>query len=177
MKSKFCFIRNPQWPQAGDFIYQVWVGSSLREFAKLKLVEEYCKDVGFYFEKWCPDVDAKIDDAKRRFRVKSNPIAHPFNIASVTISQLFEMIIDDSLVKFESEHATTEATRWQMLHHTISYYQSQTKSPCNTTCSPCSRKYLSLRERSERLNAAISVLAIVALLYLDAFISYIFNWF
>ena len=176
MKSKFCFIRNPQWPQAGDFIYQVWVGSYLSEFTKLTLVQEYCKDCGLYFEKWSPQVDSHLDKAKARFRLDANPFASPFRSASVTISKLYAMIIDDSFAKFEKNLPITQAEKWMQFHHSLSYYQSLSKTNVLRNAYLPRRKNLSSRNRVEGQKALFCTICIIILIAIDAVVSNFMNW-
>lgn len=176
MKSKYCFIRRVGELEPNDVIYQVWVGSYLSEFTKLTLVQEYCKDCGLYFEKWSPQVDSHLDKAKARFRLDGNPIANPFRSASVTISKLYAMIIDDSFAKFEKNLPMTPSEKWMQFHHSLSYYQSLSRPNVLRNAHLPRRKNLSSRNRVEGQKALFCTICIIILIAIDAVVSHFMNW-
>lgn len=176
MKSKFCFIRSQGKMQPDTVIYHVWVGSSLRETAKLALVEEFCKDVGYYLEKWSDVVDYRLDQERGRFSTSGNSIADPFKSASVTISELYTMIIDGTLEMFEADIVLKSTEKYKLFFHTNKYHQSINKSDVIRHASPSGRKNLSLLKRNVALRAAICVAGIIGLVILDAIMSNILIW-
>lgn len=159
-----------------DVIYQVWVGSSLREQTKLTLVEEYCKDCGLYFKQWSPLVDSALNQAKSQFRKSGNVISNPFRSVSVSISELYRMIIDDSFVTFESKIVMSRFEKWMRFNNTLDYYSTHHNLKCNTSCHPSRRLYLSLDKVSESSKAALCVLGVILLCAADILVSYIFNF-
>lgn len=176
MKSKYCFIRRVGELEPGDVIYQVWVGSYLSEFTKLTLVQEFCKDCGLYFEKWSQQVDSHIDKAKARFRLDANPVASPFRSASVTISKLYAMIIDDTFASFEQNLPMTQAEKWMQFHHSLSYYQSLSRTNVLRNAYLPRRKHLSSRNRVEGQKALFYSLCVAVLIIIDAVVSHFMNW-
>lgn len=147
MKSKYVFIRN--WPciNAGDFIYHVWVGSSRREQAKMLLVREFCKDCGLYFKLMAPQVDVDLEEIRNRFRKPTNVLANPFRSASVTISQLYQMIVEDSLGAFEENQVESPSSLWWNFHNDPNYIKSINQRKVLQHASPSERKNLSPRKR------------------------------
>ena len=176
MKSKYCFIRRVGELEPNDVIYQVWVGSYLSEFTKLTLVQEFCKDCGLYFEKWSPQVDSHLDKAKARFSLDANPIASPFRSASVTISKLYAMIIDDSFATFEKNLPMTPSEKWMQFHHSLSYYQSISKTNVIQNAHLPRRINLSSRNRVEGQKALFCTICIIILIAIDAVVSHFMNW-
>lgn len=176
MKCKYCFLRHPQCTNAGDYVYCVWVGSSLREQTKATLVEEYCKDVGLYFHKWSCLVDSALEMAYHRFQDHRNKLSRPYIILQVNISVLYQMILDDSLDAFEKRSVLDESEKFQRFWNTSEYSIQRNKSLCNTSCHPQRRKYLSDANRSEDYKAAMALLGILGLFLVDAAISGILNW-
>lgn len=176
MKSKYCFIRHGGNLNPGDVIYQVWVGSYLSEFTKLTLVEEYCRDCGLYFQKWSVEVDSHIDKAKARYRTDGNPLAHPFRSASVTISKLYALIIDDSFARFEASLPTTRFELWLQFNHRVEYYQSLNRSNVTPSAILTRRKHLSHRNRVEGQRALFCLILIIMLIAIDAIVTNLFNW-
>lgn len=143
MKSKYCFIRNIANLDVGSFIYLVWVGSSLRELTLLSKVEELCKSKGFYFMRWSCLVHSRIDTISGRFQKNGYAIACPFHYASITLSELSSMILDNSFESFESSIEMTAAEKWYRYHHNLDFIQSQNRISVLRHAYPHERKYLS----------------------------------
>jgi hypothetical protein len=143
MKSKYCFIRNLPNIDVGSFIYHVWVGSSLRELTLLSKVEEQCKSKGFYLRRWTCLVHSRIEKISARFVKNGYAIACPFRYASITLSELSSMILDNSFDSFESSIEMTAAEKWYRYHHNIEFIKSQNKISVLQNAYPRRRKYLS----------------------------------
>ena len=146
MKRLFWFVRNLNGFGSDDVVYKVAVGSSIREQAKLTLVQEYAKDCGMYFKV----VD---DDSDRSIRLLANSLfrGSSFSMlylrrANVSIDDLYSLIIDDSFDSFEKSvsFSRNHARLLSLLSPSSFWYQNQ--SPSNTICQPYRRKYLSHRE-------------------------------
>lgn len=176
MKSKYCFLRSHGNLSPGDVIYQVWVGSYLREFTKLKLVQEYCKDCGLYFERWSPEVDSRLYKEKSRFCSDGRQFTSPFLSASITIDKLYAMIIDDSFESFEKSLNLTPFEKWCRYRQTIQYCQSINKSNVLHHAYPHVRKNLSLRNGNEVYKAACGLVGILVLIVLDILMTNLMNW-
>lgn len=176
MKSKYCFLRSGGELKPNDVIYQVWVGSFLREFTKLTLVQEYCKDCGLYFEKWSPMVDSHIDQMKSKYMASASQTTSPFLSASITISKLYAMIIDDSFDSFERNLMLTQFEKWCRYRQTISYVQSINKTNVPPRAYPHVRKNLSVSNASEGYKAAFGLVGILILIALDILMTNLMNW-
>lgn len=176
MKSKYCFLRSRGNLSPGDVIYQVWVGSYLREFTKFRLVQEYCKDCGLYFEKWSPEVDSRLDREKSRFNSDGRLFTSPFLSASITIDKLYAMIIDDSFVAFEKSLNLTPFEKWCRYRQTIEYCQSINKTNVSHHAYPHVRKNLSISNGNEAYKAACGFAGILVLIVLDILMTNLMNW-
>ena len=176
MKSKYCFLRSRGKLSPGDVIYQVWVGSYLREFTKFKLVQEYCKDCGLYFERWSPEVDSRLYKEKSRFYSDGSEFTSPFLSASITIDKLYAMIIDDSFVAFEKSLNLTPFEKWCRYRQTIQYCQSINKSNVLHHAYPHVRKNLSHSNGHEGYKAACGLVGILVLIALDIIMTHLMNW-
>lgn len=143
MKSNYCFIRNYGQLKAGSFIYRVSVGTSDREQIKLALVREFCNQVGCYFKKWSTQVDASVQLAKSAWLKDKPTLATPFFHPSVTISELYDMIVDDSFDLFESNYKPSSFHFWRNLRNSPTYIQLMNKKTSITACQPHQRKNLS----------------------------------
>lgn len=143
MKSYYCFIRNYGRMCPGSFVYRVAVGSSDREQIKLALVREFCNQVGCYFKKWSTQVDTSVQLAKAQWLNGKPTLATPFFHPSVTISELYDMILDDSFDLFESNYKPSSFHFWRNLRNSPSYIQLMNKKSSITACQPHQRKNLS----------------------------------
>lgn len=176
MKSKYCFLRTNGQLNIGDVVYQVWVGSFLREFTKLALVQEYCKDCGLYIEKWSPEVDSRLEKMKALYGGGASVLSSPFLSASITISKLYALIIDDSFESFERNLFLSQSEKWCRYHQTIKYIGTINRSNVIRNAYPPERNNLSLRNRNEGFKAACCFIGILILLAIDAFMSNFMNW-
>lgn len=143
MKSNYCFIRNYGQLQAGSFIYRVSVGSSDREQIKLALVREFSNQVGCYFKKWSPQVDVSVQMAKDSWLKDKPTLATPFFHPSVTISELYDMILHDSFDLFESNYKPSSFHFWRNLRNSPTFITQMNKKSSITSCQPHQRKNLS----------------------------------
>ena len=176
MKSKYCFLRTNGLLNPGDVVYQVWVGSFLREFTKLTLVQEYCKDCGLYLEKWSPQVDSYLDEMKSRYSGGASVISSPFVSASISISKLYAMIIDDSFESFEQDLLMSQSEKWCRFHPTIRYIGTINRSNVIRNAYPPERNNLSSRNRIEGQKALFYSLCIAVLIIIDTVVSHFMNW-
>lgn len=176
MKSKYCFLRSSGDLKPGDIVYQVWVGSFLREFTKMTLVQEYCKDCGLYFQKWSPLVDSHLDEMRSRFQPDGNPFTSPFVSASISIDKLYALIIDDGFAAFEKSLYLTQFEKWCRYRQTIRYCQSINKTNVPLHAYPHVRKNLSHRNGSEVYKAACGLVGILVLIALDILMTHLMNW-
>lgn len=176
MKSKYCFLRSRGDLKPGDVIYQIWVGSYLREFTKLTLVQEYCKDCGLYFEKWSILVDSHLDEKKSRYQTDGNVFSSPFVSASISIDKLYALIIDDGFTAFEKSINLTPFEKWCRYRQTIQYCRSVNKSNVLHHAYPHVRKNLSSRNRVEGQKALFYSLCVAVLIIIDAVVSHFMNW-
>lgn len=143
MKSKYCFIRNLTKLDVGSFIYQVWVGSSLRELTLLSKVEKQCESKGFYLRRWTCLVHSRIEKISARFIKRGYAIACPFRFASVSLTQLTEILREDNFDSFESSIEMTAAEKWYRYHHDLDFIKSQNRVSVLQNAYPRIRKYLS----------------------------------
>lgn len=175
MKAKWCFLRATGQLMPDAFIYVVWVGSSLRESAKLALVEEYCKDCGLYFHRWSPQVDSALEQMEKGFWLSGTQVGHKHPMISITIHELFDMIIDDSFAEKERNFTLSPFGVWMRFRNTIDYVRYQNKLMGNTKCSPFKRKYLSYGKLTEGRRAALCCVGVLMIFLLDSLMSAIFS--
>ena len=175
MKSKYCFLRSSGLNGPEDFIYVVWVGSSLRELAIKSLVEEYARDAGLYFKRWSLMVDSDIDKAKSRFKTDANGLGFSFRTISVTIKELSNLIVDDSFGALEKAYTMSESEKWCRFHNSIEYAAAVNHSNVIQNASPSLRQYLSLAKKSQRVQAVACFVGMMMIIALDALVSHLGN--
>jgi len=176
MKSKYCFLRDVGHLVPGSFIYHVWVGSSLREFAKRKLVEEFCRDNGIYFEKWDDQVNSFLDEKAQRFRDNGNVFCSCFATVSVTISELYQMLIDDSFDAFEAKQVARPFEVWLRCHDVPEYIARMNHTNVIRHASPSRSRNLSLKQKGELVQAVACMAGVLILFMVDVIISHLFNF-
>lgn len=172
MKRKYCLIREPHDLDVGSFVYVVWAGSSLRESERLALVEEFCKDCGWYFKQWSPLVDSAITMRTKFVRLDGCLTATPFRMISMSIEECYQTIIDDNW-KFIEAHAIPTPQEIRMrFGRTTEYLSSYHHCKCITKCHPSGRNNLSLRNCSDGAGVALVSCGIVLIFVLDAIVSH-----
>lgn len=173
MKSYFWFVRQMHGFGVDDVVYKVSVGSSMREQAKLALVQEYAKDCGMYLERVSDSSDMAISNlAKSLF--KDSSLANLYlRRANLTISQLYKIIIDDSFEKFEKSvtFSHSHALLLSLISPSSFYHQKQSHS--NTICQPYRRKNLSQSGGNEITNVLIKAGFILALFLLSGYLEHL----
>lgn len=175
MKSNYCFIRNFGAMRPGSFVYRVRVGTSQREQTRLALVQEFCKDNCIYFHKWSEQVDSALCQAKAPWRRSGNALASPFIHASLSIFQLYDMIIDDSFDTYERNHKESKFAIWLNHHTDPDYIILQNNLQCITKCPTLKRQNLSSNRLSEGARARMCFCFILFLFALDAVVSQVLN--
>ena len=169
MKSYYCFIRNFGHMKAGNFVYHVAVGTNQTDQTRLALVQEYCKDCGIYFKKWCTQVDEAIDHAAAQFKpvglFRGSPFIHPH----ITIQELYSMILDDSFAAYERNYVPTRSELWCSFRNLPTFIQSLNLHHCDTPCQPHGRKYLSRRKLTFREFMVVGQL-VAAIFYMALYV-------
>lgn len=171
MKRKYCLIRSNDDLCPGSIVFVVWVGSSLRESAKLALVQEFCKDVGWYFKKWSPVVDSVLIQRTKSMRVDGNKTANPFTMMEISISTCYQTIIDDSWLALESSFVMTPQETFMRFRNDPKFLLSMNLKKRTTSCSPSTRKYLSPGKRAFVREFVFPCVLLILLIVLDAIVS------
>ena len=177
MKSSYCFLRSSGLTSPEDFIYVVWVGSSLRELAIKSLVEEYARDCGCYFKRWSPQVDSDIDKAASRYHSDNNALGFQFRRIEVSIKELSNLIVDDSFDALEKAYTMSQFEKWCRFRNSIEYVAAVNHSKVIQNASPSLRQYLSLAKKSQRVQAVACFIGMMMIFALDALVSHLGNSF
>lgn len=177
MKSKYCFLRSSGLNSPEDFVYVVWVGSSLRELTLKSLVEEYARDCGLYFKRWSPEVDSYIDKAQSRYQTNANGLGFTFRTISVSIKELSNLIVDDSFGALEKAYTMSESEKWCRFRNSIEYVTAINHSNVIQHASPSLRQYLSRGKRRAYYDLAPTLVFAILIFLLDALVTHIGNSF
>lgn len=176
MKRYYYFVRNLNGFDSDDVVYKVAVGSSMREHAKMVLVSEFARDCGMYFQPVSDVSDRAISSlANSLFKGTSFALMY-LRRANVSISDLYQMIVDDSFVTFE-RNLTEPATKFRLLSIlSPSFFFINQPSKCITSCQPSRSKYLSSAKGSENTQVLISVWLILGLFMLAGYLEGLERW-
>lgn len=176
MKRYYYFVRNLNGFSPDDVVYKVAVGSSMREHTKMVLVSEFAKDCGMYFQPVSDVSDRAIDSlANSLFKGTSFALMY-LRRADVSISELYQMILDDSFIAFE-QTLCEPATKFRLLSLlSPSFFFINQRSNCNTSCQPSKSKYLSLAEGAENTRVLIGVWLILGLFLLAGYLEGLERW-
>ena len=176
MKRYYYFVRNLNGFGSDDVVYKVAVGSSMREHAKMVLVSEFARDCGMYFQPVSDKSDRAISSlANSLFKGTSFALMY-LRRANVSISDLYQMIVDDSFITFE-RNLTEPKTKFRLLSLlSPSFFFINQPSKCITSCQPSRSKYLSPAEGSENTHVLISVWLILGLFMLAGYLEGLERW-
>lgn len=170
MKRYYYFVRNLNGFCPDDVVYKVAVGSSMREHAKMVLVSEFARDCGMYFQPVSDVSDRAISSlANSLFKGSSFALMYLRRV-NVSISDLYQMIVDDSFVTFE-KNLSEPATKFRLLSNiSPSFFFINQPSKCITTCQPSRSKYLSHAKGSQNTSVAIAFCLILGLFMLAGYL-------
>lgn len=145
-----------------DVVYKVSVGTSRRDQAKFELVRLYAADCGCYFHQVSDITDKALDNLANGLFLGSEYSRLYLRTTQVTISELYDLIVDDSFKEFEQNLYFSRA--W---FHVLSILNPNFKSlkqhpQSSNTCCPIKRKYLSYGIKGELVDTVIKVGLILA---------------
>lgn len=175
MKSKFCLIRTDQPLDVGSFVYVIWVGCSDSESVKLTLVQEFCKDCGWYFKKWSPDVDSALELRSKITRVDGTKCVRPYRMISLSISECYQTIIDDSWSEIEKRATMTKQETYMRFRRDPRFLLTYHRKHCTTSCPPSDVNTFCHRQGEGFYNVIGGLSLAIIIFVLDALVSFIFN--
>lgn len=163
MKRKYLFVRKVNRFSVDDVVYHVWVGSSQRELTQLSLVQCYCEDCGLFFHQWSDRTAKSVQYLAKSLFPGTSASIFLLKRADVTISELYQMILDDSFTAYEKRLARPKGWATIIRIFDPAVFQYQNESKCNTLCLPFIRKYLSDGMEDSLFKAAIAFCLILVL--------------
>lgn len=176
MKRYYYFVRNLNGFGSNDVIYKVAIGTSMREHAKMILVSEFARDCGMYFQPVSYNSDRAISSlANSLFKGTSFALMY-LRRANISISDLYQMIVDDSFTTFEKNLAEPAAKLRLLSLLSPSFFFINQPIKCITSCQPSRSKYLSHAKGSEITHVLISVCLILVLFMLAGYLEGLERW-
>lgn len=170
MKSYYCFV-----PQVGKLtpeskVFKVAVGISERDQVKLKLVSLYAADTNLFFRIWDSTTDFELDCRFDPMVEGRFLIGRGFKIVSVSISKLYDAIINgyvDSL-----DFSPNETRNYFRMSSTLSsrfFFKNQaSQNKKNVPTHP--RKNLSDEQLSDGLRASIGFALLIVLYWIGCLV-------
>lgn len=176
MVSYWYFVRDLHNATKDSIVYRVKVGTSEREQVKFALVREFCRDCGLYFHQVSDVSDTAIRNFEKRLFTGSRFFTSPLRRASVTITDLYRMIIDDSFDSFEKSFAERKGTfNFHCLIDPVFYARQSQKKSLRTLPRP-PRKYLKSEGAADwnsfLIGSAINIILFLIAAYLDGIFIY-----
>lgn len=148
-------------------VYHVKVGTSDREHVKFALVAEYCKDCGLYFSKVSDSSDRAIRLLEKSLFPGSSFFTSPLRRATISISELYRLILDDSFATFEKQHQERRGSfNFKCLVDPRFYARNFPRKKVKTPAFP-TRKYLKSGNTAD-FDSFLIGSAIVAIIFLIA---------
>lgn len=175
MKRKYCLIRNAGELKPDSIVYQIWVGSSLRDSTFLALVQEFCKDVGWYFELWSLEVDSQLSQRTKCRSLCGDRITTPYAMISLSIQQCYDAVVDDSFDYLEAHRVMTPQETRQRFSQAPAMLRLLNRKTCDTPCPPHRCKYLSRRRQYGFYDVAPTIALAILIFVLDAIVTKIFG--
>lgn len=136
------FFRELNRPSVESVVYYIKVGESSRQQTKHALVREFCRDCGLYFEPISRTSDDAIRQLENSLFSGLNWFARKLRRVTISIDELYELIINDSFVSFEKSLAEKKGYSYFRSMVDPSFFFALNKlKKIKTPASP-SRKYL-----------------------------------
>lgn len=163
------FFRELNRPSAESVVYYIKVGESSKQQTKHALVREFCKDCGLYFEPICRVSDNAIRQLENSLFPGSNWFARKLRRLTISIDELYELIVDDSFVSFEKSLAENKGYSYFRSMVDPSFFFAQNKlKKINTPASPV-RKYLKCGKGASVNSFLINSVAILIVWLITAY--------
>ena len=97
MVNFYCFIAECGAPSPHSKVFKVKVGSSYRDQVKCSLLENYAKDLGYYFHRWDERTDKMLILRFGRHFQGSEKVGLRYETVLTSIADLYKHVIDGTL--------------------------------------------------------------------------------
>lgn len=170
MVNYWYFVRDIGSASTDSVIYQVKVGRSEREQIKFDLVRQYCRDCGLYFRKVSDTSDRAIRNLEKRLFPGTRFLISPLRRATVSISELYSLIIHDSFASYEDNLCENKATFIIKNLISPSFYAKNHQKKIIPSLPTHPRKYLKWRHEDDYYSFLIGSAMVVISFLVAAFL-------
>lgn len=175
MKTIYLFTKDSERFTSETVLIWLSVGSSQRSLVKLRLVEQFCIDCGYFLRVRDDDTDFFYMERARQLRPESNMPSQYLRQASMSIESFYKMIIDGRLEVF-CQSLTLPKSFFRNISLIDEKYSRKHLDNLKPNLAPfCQRKYLSKKNTDELIKTVACIAALFVLFLLDAFGSHILN--
>lgn len=170
MTHYYYFVRNLNSFGIDDVVFLVRVGESQREQVKLALLREYCRDCGFYLRIRDEESDKAINMLRDSVYKGWHYLFSPLKVANLSISELYRMIIDDTIESYEKTLVQTRFSYNFRRKIDPNFLFSQKSQKIVKGPAIGKRKYLKSRQGVDAYGAVFGFALILAVFLLAAWL-------
>lgn len=170
MVNYYCFIAECGTPSPHSKVFKVKVGSNYRDQVKCSLLENYAKDLGYYFHRWDDRTDKMLILRFGRHFQGSEKVGLRYETVLTSIAELYHHVIDGTLnqLKNKPNYFRNLFRSQTILDPILSSYQTIRK--CNTLASTSIRKNLSPIAGRQLIDTIYCGFAVFVLFILGCFL-------
>ena len=170
MVNLYCFIAECGAPSPQSRVFKVRVGSNQRDQIKCSLLENYAKDLGYYFHRWDERTDKMLILRFGRHLQGSEKVGLRYETVLTSIAELYQHVIDGTLNQLTNKpNYFRNLFRSQTILDPI-LSSCQTIRKCNTLASTSIRKNLSPIAGRQLIDTIYCGFAVFVLFILGCFL-------
>lgn len=163
MVNYWYFVRDIGKATTDTVIYHVKIGNSSREQIKFELVRQYCEDCALYFRKVSDTSDRAIRNLEKKLFPGTRFLTSPLRRTTISIGDLYALIIDDSFAVYEASLCEKKATFIIKSLISPSFYAKNQRKKIIPSLPTHPRKYLIWRHEDDYYSFLIgSVMVIIS---------------
>lgn len=170
MVNLYCFIAECGAPSPQSRVFKVRVGSNQRDQIKCSLLENYAKDLGYYFHRWDDRTDKMLILRFGRHFQGSEKVGLRYETVLTSIAVLYQHVIDGTLNQLKNKpNYFRNLFRSQTILDPI-LSSCRTIRKCNTLASTSIRKNLSPIAGRQLIDTIYCGFAVFVLFLLGCFL-------
>lgn len=170
MVNYWYFVRDIGKATTETVVYHVKVGTSSREQIKFELVRNYCKDCGLYFRQISDTSDRAVRNLEKRLFPDSRLFVSPLRRTTISIGDLYALIIDDSFDSYEASLCEKKATFIIKNLISPSFYAKNQRKKITSSLPTHPRKYLKWRHEDDYYSFLIGSAMVIISFLVAAFL-------
>lgn len=176
MKQKFVLLRNPEVFSPNEAVFCLWVGSSKRDQIRKSLVENFAFDMGYIFRVWDETTDFELITLSMRFFEGSELPLSRLHRVDMSICEFYTRLKHSNIEAIAMEARQPKGIRQLQVMFDANFVSRKSREARSRQCQSVTRKNLKSESLPSWQNAAISFCLIIALMGLDAFVSWLFKF-